>query len=52
MTVNALYRYFLVELEEIYDKDEASKICSMLFENIAGITRSVLIKDPDRVLDE
>ena len=52
MTVNELYRYFLAELEEIYDKHEASNICSMLYESIAGITRSVLIKDPDRVLDE
>ena len=52
MTVNELYRYFLTELEEIYDKHEAAGICSMLFENIAGITRPVLIKDRERVLDE
>ena len=52
MTVNELYRYFLGELEEIYDQHEASNICSMLFENVADITRSVLIKEPDRVLDE
>ena len=52
MTVNELYRYFLTELEGIYEKNEAANICSMLFENIAGITRPALIKEPDRVLDE
>ena len=52
MTANELYRYFLTELEGIYEKNEAANICSMLFENIAGVTRPALIRAPDRVLDE
>ncbi len=52
MTVIELYRSFLGELEKIYEKDEAANINDMLFENVAGITRLDLIKDPSRMLDE
>jgi len=52
MTVNELYRQFLAELEHVYEKNEASNICAMLFENIAGITKPALVKNPERPLDE
>jgi len=52
MTVNEQYRRFLTELGDIYDAPEAANISSMAFESIAGITRSGIIKEPDRILDE
>ena len=52
MTIKELYRSFLLQLEDIYEKNEAANICSILFEGIAGITRSVLIKNPDQSLNE
>lgn len=52
MTVNELYRKFLVELGDVYDNREAANISSLLFEHVAGITRSGIIKDPGKVLEE
>ena len=52
MTVNELYRSFLAELEQIYERSEAANISSMVFEKIAGITRPGIIKDPTQILDE
>ena len=52
MTANELYRSFLAELEQVYERSEAANISSMTFESIAGIIRSALIKDPTQVLDE
>ncbi len=49
MTVNELYRSFLTELEHIYESSEAANINSMIFESIAGITRSSMIKDPTQI---
>ena len=50
MTVNELYRHFLRSLESIHNPHEASNISSMVFESIAGISRSALIKDPRQEL--
>ena len=52
MTVNELYRYFLAELEQLYERPEAANISSMIFESMTGITKSETIKNPTRVLDE
>jgi release factor glutamine methyltransferase len=52
MTLNELYRIFLVELEQIYQKSEAANICSMVFESKTGLTRSGIVKDPTKLLDE
>ena len=52
MTVNELYKICLSELGNIYKGSEAANISSMIFENFAGLTRSEIIKDPNRKLDE
>ena len=52
MTINEQYRSFLAELKHIYPVSEAANISSMVFENITGLTRSDVIKDPKRVLNE
>jgi release factor glutamine methyltransferase len=52
MELKALYRKYLQELQLIYDLNEASVITSMIFESIAGIPKTVLIKDPAMILSE
>lgn len=51
MTVNELYRSFLADLEQVYERPEAAHINSMIFESITGITRQGLIKDPNQKID-
>lgn len=51
MTIGESYRSFLLELKNIYDPSEASNITDMVFEGIAGVTRSGLIKDPTSLLN-
>ena len=46
MTVNELYRRYLDSLQPQYTEGEAASISNMVFESIAGIPRSALIKDP------
>ncbi len=50
MTLNELYRSFLNELQKIYSSNEASNITSMIFDSIAGISKSELIKHPEKKL--
>ena len=52
MTANELYRHIISHLESIYPRPEASQICSILFENKAGIALKDLIKEPALTLDE
>lgn len=52
MTVGSLYKEILAGIELIYDKQEAAIICSILFENKAGISKSDLIREPGKRLDE
>lgn len=52
MTVNELYRIFLTELQVVYQPSEAARISSMVFESIAGLNRSAIIKDPAQKMDE
>ncbi|HMJ47673.1 MAG TPA: peptide chain release factor N(5)-glutamine methyltransferase [Ferruginibacter sp.] len=51
MFLNELYRKYLHDLGMIYNEHEASVITSMIFESVAGIYKTVLIKDPGLVLD-
>ena len=51
MTIMELYRFFLAQLLGLYPKSEAENICSLLLENKAGITRTDMIKEPDKILD-
>ncbi len=46
MTIAALYRHICKSLETIYPKQEADKICELLIENKAGISRQQLLKEP------
>lgn len=52
MTANELYRDFLMVLEQIYERSEAASINNLLFENVAGISKSAIIKNPAQLLDE
>ncbi len=52
MTAKELYRSFLADLELIYERSEAAKIISMLFEKNAGISKDELIKNPNQVLKD
>ena len=51
MTIGALYRQICTNLESVYPKTEADKICECLFENKAGINRQQLLKEPGMELD-
>ncbi len=52
MVLNKAYRNYLEKLQEIYSPGEAAKITSIIFEYFAGLTKSDVIKDPNRKLDE
>jgi release factor glutamine methyltransferase len=46
MNSKELYRSFLVELQTVYDLNEATVITDWVFENIASIKKADLIKNP------
>lgn len=46
MSSKELYRNFLVELQAVYDLNEATVITDWVFENIASIKKADLIKNP------
>jgi release factor glutamine methyltransferase len=46
MNSKELYRSFLVELQTVYDLNEATVITDWVFESIAGIKKADLIKNP------
>ncbi len=50
MTINALYRKFLEELKAIYPSGESAKITQMVFESLAGMSRSDVIKTPEKLI--
>jgi release factor glutamine methyltransferase len=51
MTANELYRIYLKDLQRIHPALEAATITAIIFESFAGISRSDLIKDPEKLLD-
>ena len=51
MTNKQIYRQFLHQLEQIYNSLEAMTITDWIFETVAGLKRSDLIKNPDQVVE-
>ena len=52
MTIGALYRHFLHELQHFLPQGEADQITKMVFESEANITRSEIIKNPQTELND
>ena len=52
MAVNQVYRNFLSQLQVLYGPGEASVITDRVFEKIASIKRSDIIRDPERQLND
>ncbi|MEY2918646.1 MAG: hypothetical protein RIS73_2360 [Bacteroidota bacterium] len=50
MNCKELYRNFLVELQSVYDLNEATVITDWVFDNIANIKKADLIKNPHQQL--
>ena len=50
MTIKEIYRDYLVQLQPIYSANEAMVITDWVFEKIAGMHRSELIKNPQQTL--
>jgi release factor glutamine methyltransferase len=48
MTIKEIYRDYLVQLQPIYSANEAMVITDWIFEKIAGVHRSELIKNPQQ----
>ena len=51
MTANELYRHYLETLQPQYAEGEAAGISNMVFESVAGISRSGLIKEPHSIIE-
>ena len=51
MLLKELYSNFLAELKLLYNENEASVICSMVFEFVGGFNKSQLISNPNTILD-
>lgn len=52
MVLKDLHRKYLNELGEIYPKGESENITRIIFEEMADVSRSDLIKSPSRILPE
>jgi release factor glutamine methyltransferase len=50
MTNKEIYRHYLVQLQPIYSANEAMVITDWVFEKVAGVHRSELIKNPEHRL--
>jgi release factor glutamine methyltransferase len=48
MQLREFYSFFLNELKALYDPHEASVITSMIFESVAGTSKSDIITHPDK----
>ena len=46
MTVKEIYRQYLQQLRQIYHANEAAVITDWVFESVADLTRSYVIKNP------
>ena len=51
MTNQQIYRQYLRELEQIYSSNEAMTITDWVFEKIAGVKKSDLIKNPEQPIE-
>jgi release factor glutamine methyltransferase len=47
MKLNEFYRHFLLQLRLIYVENEASNITKMVFESLANISRSDVLRNPE-----
>ncbi len=47
MIIKELYRYFLVQLQEIYSLDEATIIADWVFDKVIDIKRADLLRNPN-----
>lgn len=52
MMIKEHYRNFLLQLQKIYDPGEAASITDWVFEKIAAVNRSGIIKNPDLQLSD
>lgn len=52
MTLNSLYRNYLLQLQSIYQAGEAAEITSIIFQYYTGFSRSDVIKEPSALIDE
>ena len=52
MTAGILFRTYLDTLKQLYDSSEAANIAHWVFESMAGISRSDLIRNPDLPIPE
>jgi release factor glutamine methyltransferase len=50
MTWSEYYRYYLQQLQHIYNAEEASIITALVFENKAGLKRLDIVKSPNEVV--
>jgi release factor glutamine methyltransferase len=52
MIIKEQYRFFLQQLQIIYNRNEATVITDWVFESLTGITRFDILKQPDQVLSD
>lgn len=52
MLLRDLHRHFLQQLKLLYNYDEAAVINTLLFEELAGFSRSAVITDPEIAIDQ
>ena len=48
MTIKELYRNFLVQLQKIYSLGEATSITDWVFEKMASLKRTDILKNPEK----
>jgi len=51
MKLNEFYRHFLLQLRHIYVENEASNITKMVFESLANISRSDVLRNPEMEIE-
>jgi release factor glutamine methyltransferase len=51
MKLNEFYRHFLLQLRLIYVENEASNITKMIFESLANISRSDVLRNPEMEIE-
>ncbi len=49
MMLKELYRNFLVQLQKIYSLSEATVITDWVFEKMASLKRSDILKNPEKI---
>ena len=52
MLIKELYRNFLVQLQKIYSLSEATNITDWVFEKMASLKRTDILKNPDKPITE